>query len=100
MGVRDVAVMLEKPGMAEHGDYSSNVALIAAKQLGRNPLQLAEEIVSKLMAESSLELREVQKNRSDQTRFYQHLSGSEISCVTSKKHTSREVENQLREIYR
>ncbi len=37
-------IPLEHPADLAHGDYSSNVALMAAKSMGRNPKQLAEEI--------------------------------------------------------
>src|ERR1700704_4477873 len=34
---------------SSHGDYTTNIALIAAKQLKTSPIKLAEEIVSKLL---------------------------------------------------
>jgi arginyl-tRNA synthetase len=39
---------LDYPVDPKHGDYSTNVALIAAKKLGKNPLELAEEIAEVL----------------------------------------------------
>src|SRR5512132_3990763 len=39
-----VAVTLERPGQAEHGDYATNAALRAAAQLRRAPLEIAEEL--------------------------------------------------------
>lgn len=41
-------VHLERPQRLEHGDWSSNVALSQAKQAGRNPRQLAEELAAVL----------------------------------------------------
>jgi arginyl-tRNA synthetase len=41
-----VAVTLERPGQAEHGDYATNAALRAAPQLRRAPLEIAEELRS------------------------------------------------------
>ncbi len=38
-------ISLEHPESMEHGDYSTNVALILAKQLGKNPREIAESIV-------------------------------------------------------
>ena len=35
---------VERPENPEHGDYSSNVALVLAKKEGRNPKEVAEEI--------------------------------------------------------
>lgn len=43
-------VVVERPARREHGDWSSNVALVAAKSAGRRPRDLAEEIVASLRA--------------------------------------------------
>jgi arginyl-tRNA synthetase len=40
----DVAVLVERPKQAEHGDYATNVALAAAKKARRNPRELAKLI--------------------------------------------------------
>src|SRR5512132_193321 len=39
-----VPVTLERPGLAEHGDYATNAALRAAPTLRRAPLEIAEEL--------------------------------------------------------
>ncbi len=39
-------VALERPARAEHGDWSSNVALVAAKAAGRNPRELAQVLAT------------------------------------------------------
>ncbi len=41
-------IILEHPADLSHGDYSTNIALASAKQLGRNPRVVAEMIVEKL----------------------------------------------------
>ena len=43
-------IHLERPARREHGDFSSNVALTSAKQAGRNPRDLAAEIVERINA--------------------------------------------------
>ena len=43
-------VELERPGRREHGDWSTNVALATAKRAGRNPRELATELVAHLGA--------------------------------------------------
>lgn len=48
LGVEGVAPVLEHPAELAHGDFSTNVALAAAKAVKKNPKALAEEIVSKL----------------------------------------------------
>lgn len=40
--------VIEQPKVAEHGDLSTNVALLLSKPLKKNPRQIAEEFVSKL----------------------------------------------------
>ena len=39
-------ISLEHPETAEHGDYSTSVALVLAKKLGKNPKEVAQQIVS------------------------------------------------------
>ncbi|HWY78888.1 MAG TPA: arginine--tRNA ligase [Candidatus Sulfotelmatobacter sp.] len=36
---------------AKHGDYSTNIAFIAAKKIGKNPMELAEEIAQEIKNE-------------------------------------------------
>jgi arginyl-tRNA synthetase len=44
----DVAVELERPKNADHGDFATNVALQLAKRVGRKPREAAEAIVAAL----------------------------------------------------
>lgn len=44
IGVEPVDFVVEHPAELSHGDYASNVALVAAKKVGKNPRDLAEEI--------------------------------------------------------
>ena len=44
-------IHLERPARREHGDWSSNVALTAAKAAGRKPRELAEELRDRLTSE-------------------------------------------------
>lgn len=41
-------VSLEYPGDVSHGDFATNIALVYAKQYGKNPRELAGEFVEKL----------------------------------------------------
>lgn len=47
-GIDDVKVIIDYPTDPKHGDYSSNVALVAAKKVGKAPRALAEEVVQEL----------------------------------------------------
>ncbi len=44
LALPEVDFVVEHPAETTHGDYSSNVALVATKQAGRNPRELAEEL--------------------------------------------------------
>jgi arginyl-tRNA synthetase len=52
-------IVLEKPRLAEHGDYACNVALQLAKQLKRTPREIAGQLVAALPASPHLERAEV-----------------------------------------
>ncbi len=43
-------VHLERPARREHGDWSTNVALASSKAAGRNPRELAADLITKLEA--------------------------------------------------
>ena len=43
-------IHLERPARREHGDWSSNIAMATAKAAGRNPRELAGELVARLEA--------------------------------------------------
>ena len=44
-------ILIERPKQAGHGDFSTNIALQLAKQLGRKPRDLAVELAAALSAE-------------------------------------------------
>ena len=46
---------IEKPKEAMHGDYSTSVALVLAKKLGKNPLEVAKMIVAQINHSNILE---------------------------------------------
>ncbi len=46
IGVTDPKIVLEIPKVKGHGDLSSNVAMIAAKQVGMPPRELAEKLAA------------------------------------------------------
>ncbi len=51
---------LEVPRQREHGDWSSNLAMRCAKPLGRNPRELAGEIVDQLRSSNVAHVRDVE----------------------------------------
>ncbi len=60
LGIAGVPVLVDYPQDVKHGDYTSNIALIAAKKAGKNPMELAEEIVKELSIKNK-ELRLFEK---------------------------------------
>jgi len=60
-GVEPLPATIEigRPGRPEHGDWSSNVALVCARAAGRNPRDLAGELVEHIKADPPAHLRAV-----------------------------------------
>ncbi len=50
-GAGEVAFTVERPTSLAHGDYATNAAMAAAKQLGKNPRELADELARRLTDE-------------------------------------------------
>lgn len=53
-GLPQGTVALEQPANAEHGDYSSNIAMQLARPLRKSPLAIAELIAAELQASGSV----------------------------------------------
>jgi len=54
-----VEVTLERPKSREHGDYSTNIALVASKSAGMSPRDLAARIVERLQDLEGIDSAEV-----------------------------------------
>jgi arginyl-tRNA synthetase len=52
LGMEPASVTLEHPADRLHGDFSTNAALVLAKQAGTNPRELAERLVASLSGAS------------------------------------------------
>lgn len=65
---------LERPARREHGDWSSNVALATAKPNGRNPRELAQQLVDHLTADPPPHVERVDLAGPGFVNF--HLAGS------------------------
>src|SRR3989344_9569301 len=48
-------IAIEHPENPEHGDYSTNVALVLAKKLNKSPREVAESIVSEIKPSKEIE---------------------------------------------
>jgi len=51
LGVEQIDFIVEHPLDISHGDYASNVAIIAGKKTGRNPNEVAQELIQELTLE-------------------------------------------------
>jgi len=58
-GSRGTAVTVERPKQSAHGDYACNVALQLAKQLKRNPREIATALIDELPASPWVERVEI-----------------------------------------
>jgi arginyl-tRNA synthetase len=58
-GSTGAAIVLERPKLADHGDFATNLALQLAKPLRRNPREIASALVGALPASSVIERAEV-----------------------------------------
>lgn len=48
------SVVIDKPKLKEHGDVSTNIAMVLGKELKRNPFEIANEIAGKIKTISKL----------------------------------------------
>jgi arginyl-tRNA synthetase len=51
---KGLQVMMSHPTLVEHGDYSTNIAMLLAKELRKSPLQIANLIKEKLEVEGNV----------------------------------------------
>jgi arginyl-tRNA synthetase len=56
----EVSFAIEHPADMKMGDYSTNVAMVFAKQLGMNPKELAEKIVHEISPKSDFGLEKIE----------------------------------------
>jgi arginyl-tRNA synthetase len=59
LGISGVSFTLEHPTELSHGDYATNVALAGAKQIGKNPREVAEMVVAELEKNKIAEIESV-----------------------------------------
>ncbi len=49
--VNGIQLTLERPKVEHYGDFATNIAMVAAKKIGKNPKEIAKDIVSNLEIE-------------------------------------------------
>lgn len=70
MGVKNPKVIFEYPVKIDFGDLSTNVAMVHAKELGKNPLGIAEEIKEKLEKKNLAHVMEIEAVAPGFLNFY------------------------------
>ncbi len=60
VGIPSVSFALEHPTELSHGDFACNAAMAGAKQVGKNPRVLAEEIVAELKKQNNPEIESIE----------------------------------------
>ncbi|MDP2664598.1 MAG: arginine--tRNA ligase, partial [bacterium] len=80
-------VVLEHPANSEHGDYSTNIALVLAKKLNKDPREIAESIVLKLKTQNIEFLEKIEVAGSGFINFFlsQKYLMDEMGEVQKKK---------------
>lgn len=56
----DFFFTIERPADLGHGDFSTNVAMVGAKRIGKNPRELAEKIVRRLKEKNNSNIEEIE----------------------------------------
>ncbi len=59
LGAKDLKVVLTPSVYLDKGDYSTSVAMVHAKELGKNPFDLAEEIKKELESKDKIRSKEL-----------------------------------------
>ncbi|MEZ0232601.1 MAG: arginine--tRNA ligase [Methylophilaceae bacterium] len=55
----DIAIQIERPKTAQHGDFSTNLAMMLAKPLRQNPRAIAEQLIQALPVSTLVEKVEI-----------------------------------------
>jgi arginyl-tRNA synthetase len=59
LGTTELNIQLERPKNAQHGDFSSNLAMLLAKPLRQNPRAIAEQLIQALPASTYISKVEI-----------------------------------------
>lgn len=60
LNIKESGIVLEHPEELSFGDYSTNIAMVLAKQLAMNPKELAEKIVAEINKDLPKEISKVE----------------------------------------
>ena len=60
-GIDDIEISIEKPKNKNHGDIATNIALLLAKKIKKNPLEISNELKKELIKSNLFESIEIAK---------------------------------------
>ena len=86
LDIEDVGFSIEHPEDFKNGDYSTNIAMICAKRIGKNPREIAEIIKTKFEKDLPKEIEKVEVAGAGFINFY-----------LSREFFTNSVENILKE---
>jgi arginyl-tRNA synthetase len=70
IGLEPVSFVVEHPTDLSHGDYSTNIAMVLAKKVGKSPRELAEEIKKHLESKKNGEIEKIEVAGAGFINFY------------------------------
>jgi len=70
LGIEEGNFSVEHPDDFKNGDYSTNIAMVCAKKIGKNPRELAEKIVEELNKNLPKEIEKVEVAGAGFINFY------------------------------
>jgi len=88
LNIKDVSFSIEHPDDFKNGDYSTNVAMVCAKKIGKNPRELAENIKIELEKKISKEISKVEVAGPGFINFYlsrEFFTGSVNTILEEKE---------------
>jgi len=60
-GINNIKISIEKPKNKDHGDLSTNIALLLTKKIKKNPLEICDELKNELIKSDLFESIEIAK---------------------------------------
>ena len=60
-GITDIKISIEKPKNKDHGDLSTNIALLLTRKIKKNPLEICDELKKELIKSDLFESIEIAK---------------------------------------
>jgi arginyl-tRNA synthetase len=89
--IQDIAVQVSIPTEQKHGDYTSNVAMVVARKIGKNPLDIAEGIKGTLLEMAVAGIKDIQVVTPGFLNFW--VDQEYIIATLNEQVTKKEKEN-------